>query len=901
MTKLYPRGSEWRKWDLHIHSTASDGHATPREILEEARKKGLSVIALTDHHCTDNIDEIKKIAEEEFKDITVISGIEFRSEYGGSSVHFIGLFPDKFSRTNLNSRALNDLILSPLGISRTAIIAKGLEGNPDLKEEEAFKNGLCKVQVDLKKAATLIHQYGGIVTIHHGSKRNGLDKEVKHFGKGDQNVHDLYDSLGQLKDELLNKYVDICEISKAGDNSKWYLEKYGKTSIIASDAHRKEGIHNENTHENGIGDRFTWIKADPTFEGLKQIIYEPAERVRIQDHLPEEKRGYEVIDRITLSGNDFYNQEIPLNQNLVTIIGGRSSGKSTLLEGIVRTINPNIIINLKQNDKDNIDNNKEEFFSEICKGISITWKDNNDNSIIRDVDYFPQENMYEIARDSKKSDGLISKILLENDEYKAFIKETSEFEEQNKTNLLLTCNTLQSYLNKKKESQKPEADKVGIENEILKLKRELEVIRTNGISFTDEEQKQYNNIQDEIKNANTVIISIDGNISLIEDIVNEDIISQIIIDKVSRLNPSVANNAKQTIENKFTQIRDEFKVFLDEEIKLLQEEKQKQENNIIQKKNSDIYIKGNKVLQENSRYNEIYNKLKVEEERLSNFKKWEEEQNQLSLNINQYKQKLIDEHLLYSSNLQIKNYPIKDDIEIKVIPYLHSNEMVDYFWYRLNKQGYEKKEYIETFAQKYKDDQRVKLEDFIDKCINNQIECIDGNNPYDVLQNFITKNWYSYSYDIIYQNDKFADMSPGKKAYIILRLLLDHSKKTCPILIDQPEDSLDNRAIYTELVQYLKQKKIERQIILVTHNPNIVIGTDAEQVIVANQNGINSCNDNNVKFQYISGALENTIPKNPKEPIILKSQGIREHICEILEGGEDAFEKREKKYGFSRT
>ncbi len=115
------------------------------------------------------------------------------------------------------------------------------------------------------------------------------------------------------------------------------------------------------------------------------------------------------------------------------------------------------------------------------------------------------------------------------------------------------------------------------------------------------------------------------------------------------------------------------------------------------------------------------------------------------------------------------------------------------------------------------------------------------------------------------------------------------------------EDSLDNRAIYSDLVQYLKQKKKERQIILVTHNPNVVIGTDAEQVIVANQNGIKTKNKDDKKFQYISGALENTIPKKTNEEIILVSQGIREHVCEILEGGEEAFSKREKKYGFDKS
>ena len=140
-------------------------------------------------------------------------------------------------------------------------------------------------------------------------------------------------------------------------------------------------------------------------------------------------------------------------------------------------------------------------------------------------------------------------------------------------------------------------------------------------------------------------------------------------------------------------------------------------------------------------------------------------------------------------------------------------------------------------------------------------------------------------------------MSQGKKAFVVLKLLLEFSDKQCPILIDQPEDSLDNRAIYNELVKYIRAKRLTRQIILVTHNSNVVVSADAENVIVANQHGDDSPNENGDKFQYINGPLENTKEKDNTCPIILASQGIREHVCEILEGGKDAFEKREQRYG----
>ena len=82
------------------------------------------------------------------------------------------------------------------------------------------------------------------------------------------------------------------------------------------------------------------------------------------------------------------------------------------------------------------------------------------------------------------------------------------------------------------------------------------------------------------------------------------------------------------------------------------------------------------------------------------------------------------------------------------------------------------------------------------------------------------------------------------------------------------------------LVPYFKEAKNRRQIIMVTHNPNLVVGTDSDQVIVADSNREDV--DKLPKFNYISGGLEN--------PVII------EKVCNILEGGKTAFEKRHKRY-----
>lgn len=160
-------------------------------------------------------------------------------------------------------------------------------------------------------------------------------------------------------------------------------------------------------------------------------------------------------------------------------------------------------------------------------------------------------------------------------------------------------------------------------------------------------------------------------------------------------------------------------------------------------------------------------------------------------------------------------------------------------------------------------------------------------------------DWYNIHYIVKSGEDTIEEMSPGKKALVLLELLISLENSKCPILIDQPEDDLDNRSIYEDLVQYIKEKKHERQIIIVTHNANIVLGADAEEVIIANQSAKGAENVSR-SFEYRSGAIENDEIGKDEEgnplPGILNKQGIQTQICDILEGGRLAFELRQNKY-----
>ena len=182
----------------------------------------------------------------------------------------------------------------------------------------------------------------------------------------------------------------------------------GKDSLITqnvngrllhcSDAHKFAQDTNK-TSPKELGHCYTWIKSDTTFEGLKQTIFEP-ERIKIHSSKPEDKEKYRVIDSIKLSSDTFWNQTIHLNPNLNVIIGGRSTDKSTLLKSIALVTNPN---------NTELDSLECDFVKEHLDNVEVLWADGANTP--RDIDFFRQNYMHEIAKDKEQTDNLILRIL----------------------------------------------------------------------------------------------------------------------------------------------------------------------------------------------------------------------------------------------------------------------------------------------------------------------------------------------------------------------------------------------------------------------------------------------------------------------------------------------------------
>lgn len=145
---------------------------------------------------------------------------------------------------------------------------------------------------------------------------------------------------------------------------------------------------------------------------------------------------------------------------------------------------------------------------------------------------------------------------------------------------------------------------------------------------------------------------------------------------------------------------------------------------------------------------------------------------------------------------------------------------------------------------------------------------------YDYL---FSLNYIDYNYQLKLGDKPLSLLSSGEKGALLLifYLLLDMDNK--PLILDQPEDNLDNNSVAKILVRFIKNAKKQRQIIMVTHNPNLAVVADAEQIIYVNIDKQNNC-----EFTVESGSIENP--------------DINKHIVDVLEGAMPAFRKRDDKY-----
>jgi ABC-type lipoprotein export system ATPase subunit len=961
-----PKGSIWRKWDLHLHTPASGGDyedhsVTNARIIQKLTGENIAAVAITDHHIID-VDKIISLQSLANGNITIFPGIECRSELGGKeSIHFTGVFPEDLNKTQL--RAIWTKLSGPLAIT----------------EQDRKDKGEDKLYCDLKDSANLIHSLGGLVIVHAGTKNNTIENIKSNLAKFKD----------QVKTDLVTDYIDILEVSKTEDQ-KDYQEivfpsiGFRLPMICCSDN------HNMNKYENN---RFTWIKADLTFKGLRQIIIEPEDRVFIGDE-PEilkrvrgnktkyihsfaiKKEEESILDEIWFSKNP----EIILNPGLISIIGNKGSGKSSIADTL------GLLGNTQQSShfsflnptkfRDRKDN-KAKNFKAILKWESGDPSEKNlndeiDDSAVETIKCIPQNYLEKICTeqiegslfndelkkvifshvsdaeklDYNKLDDLIefktkeksSSIDIAKNEISTLNKEIAaleiklhpDYKTQVNNKLQIKKQERASHeITKPKEKTKPGIDPAkqkeidaitaeiytkveniqAFEKEIERIERERKSDYSKNVNSKklldklDNFQKQYELFKSECKAiAEILALNVDDIVTLeikrkdVEKINTESWASYTAkSDMLKEDNKDGPFFKKQQLQkeidalrNKLDQPNKEYQAYLKEKAEwaikakaidgdestpetIKYYEKQIKEIDDIpeqlrilrEQRLSKIKEIFDKLCQLRDEYSALYKPVKD----FADSQKFSKERFSMGFRVSIICSGFPEQFFNFIAQNKKGSFYGADDGQKRLKDILDSSDFD-------NVSGLEK--FLQQIEGNLNTDQRSEFKNNPSpRYINDQLR-----------QGIQIQEFYDYIYSLDYLKPKYilrwagkdlSQLSPGERGTVLLIFYLFISRDEIPLVIDQPEENLDNETVYVVLVPCIKEAKKRRQIIIVTHNPNLAVVCDADQIIHCEMK-----KEEKNKITYISGAIE-----NPK---------INKALIDILEGTQPAFDNRDQKY-----
>lgn len=836
---------------MHFHTPSSfdykDNNVINKDIIDSLIINDIAVVAITDHHIIDiaRITELKKLAAESIsRDITILPGIEFLSDARGSEpLHFIGIFSEDADLEYIWGQIENKTSLC------------------EIKRDGKQPN---EVYCDFADTVKLIHELRGVVSIHAGQKHGSVEC-----------ITNSLPHTRAQKTDIAN-LVDIYELGKESDQEGYNTVVFPTIQkvlpmVICSDNHN---VKNYVLRQN------CWIKADPTFNGLLQIIYEPKERVRIQEQNPKfdfEKSPFTDIEvkAKTIIFNDpvdniyFDPCKIPINSNLISIIGGRGTGKSILVDYIARGFG-------KGNTK------AYSTSQDISVYRQTSLRENTQEFNLGDRPnipflYISQSQIKELVSDKVRFTQNIRETIGVNDEYAptADYKEKAEDVANEYFRIVKILDTNETTSSVKKE--KICAD----------IKKNKELIA----NVTSEENKP------KLENYQKVLTKLEK-IKLWLNRINK--LKQTILSSKESINQEITNINQDLGAGSGLNIPllnlDDTILYIDTELlpKIVasQEEVQK-EIDVTKEAFKDFQGDLSTLL---NNIGEFQNKVSVLERDLAIIE--EEERNFQEIKTSRFKElgeaikKSIDDYTTLISNKWQKfkegyegmrpdmkellaTILNKDELDVTVNIRFDKDIIYNHLLDRLDKRSYNIDKLRDSIQIETIEDYFNFIQQTPDR--TNLFSSSITNLVRGYLPDLLFKKYNTFIFHEIVVTSKgkpIIKLSHGQQGTIFLRLQLASRAFSETIIYDQPEDDLDNDFIMRDLVDIFRKIKRYRQVVIVSHNANLVVNADSEQIIIAeNIDGI---------LKYTSGSLENPI--------------INERICAILEGGKNAFLSREQKY-----
>ena len=908
-------GAKWWKFDFHTHTPASFDYGkgdrtlattkTPRDWLMDFVNKGVECVAVTDHNSGAWIDSLNKEADKlrtEGHEIFVFPGVEITSN---GNIHVLGIFDPSCTSAHISA------VIGGCGFN-------GTHGDSDSVANESAENVIKK-----------IISFGGVAIPAHIDMKAGLCQQssshtIKQVCEIANAVEIIFPTQ-ERPDAPLSRYKNV---------------RIDLPSVIGSDSH----------HPNDINRAFTWVKmSTPSIEGLKLAMVDGGSSLIRSDevNLNPNQSSNTLLRSVTVENTKYAGRASPLkiefNPWLNSIIGGRGSGKSSVLEFI--RLGMDRAVDFSSLTVDNEIRKSFESFTKVstsrdAEGVILP------NTKITCI-YSRDGIDYRLIWEKQVSNVSISRF-----DGAAFIPENGEahsrfpikiFSQKQIFDLAKNPNTLLRLIDESSvvgfQQWKMDWDKKSRHFQTLcaqKREKYSKVLNKNTLlgQLSDVEQKiktieqsGHTSILTRYQNFRLKKLSITDFENIIENIKSqaETLVGTFVLPRLDDGVLEAQNLHEKSVQEKLTELTlasSRFRDSISSAVSTLDSELKSftswyagcdfnAEHTSV---NEDYKTLNEGLISQGINSPAEYSKLIEDQENinisLSDIAKTEAEILALNNEVNiaygeliECRKKLTLNRVQFLNNYLSSNTSIKIDI----LPFSDIGSLDTTF--RLNIARPDNAFAAEIFdierdagflaiLNKKLVDVNAKPEagnislwtdvihefklEFNNFRTGQVFNTKIGKRFYDFLeqlhpQNFEAVNtWFPEDKLVIKFNDgnRFKDVSQGsagQKASAILSFLLSYG--TEPLILDQPEDDLDNGLITSLIVSKLHENKSSRQIIVVTHNPNIVVNGDSEYVIALEDSG-------QIK-QLASGALQEL--------------SVRNNVCEIMEGGAIALQKRYKR------
>ncbi len=853
--KDHSKGSSWHKWDLHAHTPYTNLNkeykCSEEEFIQKLCDSQIDCIGLTNYFKF-NEKEFDLKEKIEKKGIKVFYNLEVRLDYQNKEdqcLDFHIIFSDKVTQQEIDNFLKN---------------ADANVGGTEKKLADLEKDDFDKAVVNFDQLLECLEKESlklrGKYLLGFLSRGHGNSRSSSIYEKIAKKAHFLIHSSDQ---ENLKK------------DREFWLE-YNKPLLQSSDAHKEEQI----------GNKYTWIKAEKTFEGLKQIIYEPKTRVSIDENKPQDPL-YKIdcvglnFDKAVKIANEKgeipfcyagFNETLFFSPYFTCVIGGRGSGKSTLLQLIASAIkNKSFVKGLEfeakkyieiQPDIDIVDsveylaqNEVEEFATNVSKFTEAIFNrmDSKSSGTLKELEK-------QITKGIEKFDEQIA-CWQEKTKLGKQLKESEKI--RKKYQNIINTFTDKDYLDKKGKLQKTREalidlrqSKEGFLTFIKELKRVVNFESKENMKEKNSYDKAYNQLKQDIcKELEQIDINIkngcfkseDENIMTLEtehEALSQEIGEFLKEKGVSDENIGDIRNANYHLANEKMNIAD-----LEREIK---EIANKIEGFSYEDMDKNIEEFKNQINKELDKINSVF------EEISKNHKEVKPITIEYRLNEDVFEGVFEDFDKLVDKGFNIQRH------QSKIKEYLKGIELKDIIDVQCT-------EFIEKLDSLIENKKAAFYETMMD--------VFNRETHFQIYRLLILKhlrNVEKYKiFEVRYDKRALNETSFGQKCTAVLVVLLSLGNN--PIIIDEPEAHLDSALIAKYLVTLIKERKQGRQIIFATHNANFVLNADAELII----------------------QLKNENNKIIAQSFTIESDGYRDDLLK-LEGGEEAFKNRERKYGITK-